>query len=81
MSIFLHALASSSGVSVGGLSESVESDSLSKRCSMYIDDLSSSSFATIGREAEEEPREKGGEEKERQGKSLEESPSTGGTIQ
>ena len=59
MSIFLHALASSSGVSVGGVSESVESDSLFKRCSMYVDCLSRSSFAAIGKAAEEELREEG----------------------
>ena len=77
MSIFLHALASSSGVSVGGLSESVESDSLFKRCSMYVDCLSGSSFAAIGKEAEEESREGEGDGG---GESLEESPTTGGTI-
>lgn len=34
-STFLHALASSSGVSEGGVSVSIESDSLFERCSAY----------------------------------------------
>ena len=38
MSTFLHALASSSGVSVGGVSESTGSDSLLGRCSVYVID-------------------------------------------
>ena len=71
MSIFLHTLASSSGVNVGGLSESVESDSLFRQCSMYVDGFSRSSFAAIGKEEAEEGLR--GEE-EREGESLEESP-------
>ena len=47
-STFLHALASSSGVSVGGVSESIESESLFERCSMYVID-GLSSFAAMGK--------------------------------
>jgi len=41
ISTFLHALASSSGVSEGGLSVSIESDSLFERCSYTVGCLSS----------------------------------------
>ena len=58
-SIFLHTLASCSGVNVGGVSESIDSDSLFSRCSRYVVD-GLSSFAAIGKEgAKEEERGRG----------------------
>ena len=69
-STFLHALASSSGVRVGGVSVSIESDSLFERWSIYAVACFSSE-AIEKEEAKEERRgEGGGEEGRRRPESL-----------
>ena len=69
MSTFLHAFISSSGVSVGGVRESNDSDVLSEGCSRYVADIFSA-FAAI-----EKGRRRVLEGRVGEGESLDENPS------